>query len=37
MLTKVTSEEWGVDGIRVNSICPSLIKTKFSEALWQNE
>ena len=37
MLTKVTAQEWGVDGIRVNSICPDLIKTKFSEALWQNE
>ena len=24
-------------GIRVNAICPGLIKTKFSEALWQNE
>lgn len=37
MLTKVTAKEWGVDGIRVNAICPGLIKTKFSEALWQNE
>lgn len=37
MLTKVCAKEWGVDGIRVNAICPGLIKTKFSEALWQNE
>ena len=37
MLTKVTAKEWGVDNIRVNAICPGLIKTKFSEALWQNE
>lgn len=37
MLTKVTAKEWGVDGIRVNAICPGLIKTKFSEALWQDE
>ena len=37
MLTKVTAKEWGKDGIRVNVICPGLIKTKFSEALWQNE
>lgn len=37
MLTKVTAKEWGIDGIRVNSICPGLIKTKFSQALWQDE
>jgi dehydrogenase/reductase SDR family member 4 len=36
MLTKVQAKEWGRDGIRVNSICPGLIKTKFSEALWTN-
>lgn len=37
MLTKVLAKEWGRDGIRVNSICPGLIKTKFSQALWQDE
>jgi NAD(P)-dependent dehydrogenase (short-subunit alcohol dehydrogenase family) len=37
MLTKVLAKEWGADGIRVNSICPGLIKTKFSQALWQDE
>jgi dehydrogenase/reductase SDR family member 4 len=37
MLTKASAKEWGVDGIRVNSICPGLIKTKFSKALWENE
>lgn len=37
MLTKVLAKEWGSDGIRVNAICPGLIKTKFSQALWQNE
>jgi NAD(P)-dependent dehydrogenase (short-subunit alcohol dehydrogenase family) len=36
-LTKVMAKEWGQDGIRANVICPGLIKTKFSEALWSNE
>ncbi len=37
MLTKVLAKEWGHQGIRVNTICPGLIKTKFSQALWSNE
>jgi NAD(P)-dependent dehydrogenase (short-subunit alcohol dehydrogenase family) len=36
MLTKVLAKEWGVDGIRVNALSPGLIKTKFSQALWEN-
>ncbi len=36
-LTKVLAKEWGVDKIRANVICPGLIKTKFSEALWKND
>jgi NAD(P)-dependent dehydrogenase (short-subunit alcohol dehydrogenase family) len=36
-LTKVIAKEWGEDNIRVNAICPGLIKTKFSEALWSND
>lgn len=36
-LTKVLAKEWGDDNIRANVICPGLIKTKFSEALWSNE
>lgn len=37
MLTKVMAKEWGHNGIRANVICPGLIKTKFSQALWGNE
>ena len=36
-LTKVMGKEWGRVGIRANVICPGLIKTKFSEALWTND
>jgi NAD(P)-dependent dehydrogenase (short-subunit alcohol dehydrogenase family) len=37
MLSKVLAKEWGQEGIRVNTICPGLIKTKFSKALWSND
>lgn len=37
MLTQNQAKEWGKDGIRANVICPGLIKTKFSSALWTNE
>lgn len=36
-LSKVLAKEWGGVGIRVNTICPGLIKTKFSKALWNDE
>lgn len=36
MLTRVFAKELGTDGIRVNAICPGLIKTKFSQALWED-
>jgi dehydrogenase/reductase SDR family member 4 len=36
-LTKVMAREWGGDGIRANAICPGLIQTRFSAALWQND
>ena len=35
-LTRVLAKEWGPDGIRVNTICPGLIKTDFAEALWSD-
>ena len=37
MLSKNQAKEWGKYGVRVNAICPGLIKTKFSAPLWQNE
>ncbi len=36
-LTRVLAKEWGGDGITVNAICPGLIRTDFSAALWSNE
>ena len=37
MLAKSQAKEWSKYGIRVNAICPGLIKTKFSQALWEND
>lgn len=37
MLTKVMARELGQHNIRVNCICPGVIKTKLSEALWKDE
>ncbi|MEM7208904.1 MAG: glucose 1-dehydrogenase [Pseudomonadota bacterium] len=36
-MTMAMAQDWGADNIRVNSICPGVIKTKFSEALWKDE
>jgi NAD(P)-dependent dehydrogenase (short-subunit alcohol dehydrogenase family) len=36
-LSKVMAKEWGTDQVRVNVICPGLVRTKFSEALTSNE
>ena len=34
MLTKVMARELGRDGVRVNCICPGLVKTQLSKAMW---
>ena len=36
-LTQSQAKEWGKYGVRSNTICPGLIQTKFSAALWKNE
>ena len=36
MLTKVLAEEWGQYYIRVNAIAPGFVRTKFSQAVWDN-
>jgi len=36
-LTRAMAQDWGADNIRVNAICPGLIKTRFSEALWSDK
>ncbi|MCY3769927.1 MAG: glucose 1-dehydrogenase [Gammaproteobacteria bacterium] len=36
-MTKAMAQDWGADNIRVNVICPGLVKTKFSEALWSDD
>lgn len=35
-LTKILAKELLDDDIRVNCVCPGLIKTKFSQALWSS-
>jgi len=36
MLTQVLALELAADNIQVNAICPGLVKTRFSRALWNN-
>ncbi len=37
MLSQNQAAEWGKDNIRVNVICPGLVKTKLSAALWADD
>jgi len=37
MLTKVMAREMGAAGVRVNCICPGVIRTHLSRALWEDE
>lgn len=36
-LGRCMAAEWGKYGIRVNTIAPGIIQTKFSKALWENQ
>ena len=36
-LTRQLAMELGRDGIRVNAVAPSIVKTEFASALWSNE
>lgn len=35
-LTKTLAVQWGPRNVRVNAICPGVIKTDFAQALWDN-
>ena len=35
MLTQMLAQELGTENIRVNAIAPGVIKTRFSQILWQ--
>lgn len=37
MLTKSMAREWGRHGVRVNCVCPGVIRTQLSERLWKED
>lgn len=37
MLAKSQASEWAADNIRVNVLCPGLVKTKLSRPIWDEE
>lgn len=37
MMTRVWAMEFGRHNVRVNAICPGLVRTDFSEYFWKNE
>ncbi|CAN5141855.1 SDR family oxidoreductase [soil metagenome] len=36
MLCRQLAQEWAADGIRVNSVCPGMIRTPLTEAVYQD-
>lgn len=37
MLCRQLAQEWAADGIRVNAVCPGMIRTPLTEAVYQND
>ena len=37
MLCRQLAQEWGPEGIRTNSVCPGMIRTPLTEAVYQDE
>ncbi len=36
MLCRQLAQEWAADGIRVNTVCPGMIRTPLTEAVYQD-